>query len=346
MNIMSHERRTHAISLLVDGLSIRATANAVDAHQDTIGRLALHVGEGCQRLHDGLMRNLRLKRVQIDEQHSYVHTRQVNLKKYENQLPEWGEQWTFAALDVESRAIVVWLVGKRTEENAKAFVEELRRRMESEKNLAGDVKLVVKPMIAADGLNTYPNAIELAFGTEITFGQLVKAKQVDEIEDKRIKRLVKAAIKEDEGRVQEHYKHAVRVPIFGNPPIEDVHTSYIERMNRTTREGSRRFVRRTTGFSKKLRHHKAAVALQYTHYNLVRVHETLRTTPAMALKVADHVWTVRELIDQALAAPVAPSLPPLVPPSKPDLPKHSRWHGVEPERTIDSRKFFVYPKRT
>ncbi len=71
----------------------------------------------------------------------------------------------------------------------------------------------------------------------------------------------------------------------------------------------RRFTRLTNGFSKKLRNLEAAVGLYAAHYNLVRVHETLRCTPAMAAGLTDHIWSLAELLSAALDAPPAPVAP-------------------------------------
>ena len=85
----------------------------------------------------------------------------------------------------------------------------------------------------------------------------------------------------------------------------NISTSYTERANLTLRMASRRFTRLTNAFSKKLENHAAAVALYVAHYNFCRVHEALRITPAMALGITDHIWTIGELIEAALAnAPI------------------------------------------
>ena len=85
----------------------------------------------------------------------------------------------------------------------------------------------------------------------------------------------------------------------GQPDLGRISTSYVERQNLTLRMQQRRFTRLTNGFSKKLENHRAAVALYVAHYNLCRVHETLRITPAMALGVTDHIWTIGELVERA-----------------------------------------------
>jgi hypothetical protein len=84
--------------------------------------------------------------------------------------------------------------------------------------------------------------------------------------------------------------------VIGNPDYEHVSTSYVERQNLTMRMSMRRFTRLTNGFSKKIENHGHAVALHFMYYNFVRVHKTLRVTPAMEAGIADHVWTMQELV--------------------------------------------------
>jgi hypothetical protein len=86
-----------------------------------------------------------------------------------------------------------------------------------------------------------------------------------------------------------------------------ISTSHVERGNLSIRMGCRRFTRLTNAFSKRLPQHAAAVSLYVAHYNLCRVHETIRTAPAVAQGIADHVWSIGELLDAALAlGPVEP----------------------------------------
>lgn len=100
---------------------------------------------------------------------------------------------------------------------------------------------------------------------------------------------------------------AVSRDVVSGIPAE-ISTSYVERSNLSIRMGSRRFTRLTNGFSKRLEHHCAAVSLYVAHYNLCRVHESLRSTPAMALGIADRVWTIGDLLDAALATqPITPT---------------------------------------
>jgi hypothetical protein len=129
-------------------------------------------------------------------------------------------------------------------------------------------------------------------------------------------------VKEAQGRYSPAAVVAVSREVVTGDPEQYVSTSYVERQNLSLRMSQRRFTRLTNGFSKKLDNHVAAVALYVAHYNLCRVHEALKTTPAKAIGVADRTWTIGDLIDAALAMqPIAPV------PSAPD--RRKRFTVIE-----------------
>ncbi len=323
MNVLSPEERTDAIACLVDGCGIRATERLTGITKKTVSRYLLTVGQGCARLHDRIMRHLPVSLVQLDEQWGWVGKRPVRITP--DDPPEFGEQWTFVALAVASRAVVSYRVGKRDEFNTKAFITDLHRRLapgtptiqrgtpaewEAERDR-------LKPHIVSDGFKPYRKAIHDAFGNDVHFGQLVKQfadpnrpgelyAQGEEPKRKRHKKGEPPA--EMPHRLE--YKQSITVPIIGHPPMNEIRTSYVERVNLTARQGMRRFARKTTGYSKSLVHHRAAVALHFAHYNLCRIHETLNVTPAMALGVADSLWTIDKLIEIALRETQPEPLPP------------------------------------
>ena len=205
-----------------------------------------------------------------DEIHSFVAKKQGHLA--DDDPSDMGDTWTFVGLDAIRKTIVGYRVGKRTGATADIFALDLRQR------------IVNQPQISSDGYAPYCEAIALSFGREVDYGQVVKQC----------------------GGNPSRYRGSIKTPIFGNPAPETIGTSHIERENLTTRMNIRRFARRTNGFSKRLRHHTAAFALYAAHYNFCRVHETLRTTPAVASGVAERVWSLGELIE------VAPSLAPVL----------------------------------
>jgi IS1 family transposase len=281
VNILPIEKRTQIVAALTEGCSIRATERLTDTHRDTVMRLGVTVGEGCRRLHDGMMRGLQVNVLELDEQWAFIAKKQKRVRPDER---ERGDCYLFVALDATSKAAVSYVVGKRNGENTVALAADLRAR------------IVNRPQVTSDGWAAYPEAIDLAFGAEVDFATLIKQYATTPGNE--------AAVRYSPGKIRGTEKTVVR----GEPDESKISTSYVERFNLTTRMQSRRFTRLTNAFSKKLANHRAAVALQIAHYNFCRWHETIRCTPAMALGVTDHVWTIGELVEAALAAPVPPPL--------------------------------------
>lgn len=264
MSKLPFVKKLRVTAQLVEGSSIRTTERLCGVHRDTVMRWGLVLGEACQRLHDALLCGLHVDLLQLDEIWSYVFKKQGHLA--ESDPAEMGDEYTFVGLDATKKAIVGYRVGKRDGTTANAFALDLRQRV------------VNRPHISSDGFAPYVEAIELAFGCEVDYGQLVKHYS---------------------GSPQ-RYRGAIKTVIAGHPDPDRISTSYIERENLTTRMSIRRFMRKTNAFSKKLRNHAAAFALYAAHYNFCRIHETLRITPAMAIGAASHVWSIGELIETAL----------------------------------------------
>jgi IS1 family transposase len=271
MNRVNLARRTQIINCLVEGNSIRSTERMTDTHRDTICRLLVQVGEGCARIADERMRDLSCKRVQVDEIWSYVGKKQrwVTANDDRNRV---GDMWTFVALDPDTKLVPAYRVGKRTRPHAVAFMTDLSER------LANRVQL------SSDALNTYVDAVERAFGTDVDYGQAVKFYEAEPIGPGRY----------SPPRVIAQEKAVVQ----GNPVQAHISTSIVERQNLTMRMSMRRFTRLTNAFSKKVENLQAAVALHFAHYNFVRLHKSLRVTPAMAAGVDNRVWTLEELVEQ------------------------------------------------
>ncbi|MEQ1902082.1 MAG: IS1 family transposase [Devosia sp.] len=272
MNRLSLARQTQIISALVEGNSIRSVERMTDTHRDTVMRLVVEVGTGCAALMDEKMRELPCKRVQVDEIWSYVGKKQREVTK-DDDKNRVGDQWTFVAIDADTKLIPTFLVGKRSKPNAIAFMNDLSER------LANRVQL------STDSLNTYVDAVEQVFGADVDYGQSVKFYEAEPIGPGRYSppKVVRAE----------------RTVISGSPDPAHISTSLVERQNLTMRMSMRRFTRLTNGFSKKVENHKAAVALHFAHYNFVRLHRTLRTTPAMAAGVSARLWSLEELVETA-----------------------------------------------
>lgn len=272
MNILPIEKQTQIIAALTEGCSIRAIERLTGVHRDTIMRLGVRVGKGCTALHDAMMRDLSVARIEMDEAWSYVGKKQRKVTKEDSH--EVGDQYIYIGMDATGKAILSYRVGKRNAENTRAFVMDLRQRV------------LGAPEISSDAFNQYPTAVEEAFGMDCHYGSIEKHYKHE-------------PAREAARRYSPGYVVSVSTRrIVGSP--ETISTSYVERQNLTLRMSQRRLTRLTNGFSKKLENHVAAVGLYVSHYNLCRVHEALRITPAMHLGVTDHIWTIGELVEIAL----------------------------------------------
>ena len=289
MNILSREKQIEVISALTEGLGIRAVARITGVNRETVGKLALDIGRGCAELHDRTMVGVRVNRIECDELWSYVGHKRNPQKGPRPELPVTGDQYTFIALGASSRAIISYRTGKRSPETTDQFIQDLRQRV------------IGSPEITTDGYNPYRPAIRDAFGGKASHGVLTKTYSVTHLN-----------LNEASRRYSPAQVVAVARDVVSGEP-EQISTSYVERQNLTLRMASKRFARLSNGFSKRLDCHLAAVALHVAFYNLCRVHESLRSTPAMAVGIAERVWTIGDLIEAALGA-----VPPLPTPTAPD----------------------------
>ncbi len=269
MNKLPVEKQAMAIGALVEGSSIRSVERMTGIHRDTIMRLAVRTDQNCAALMDDYMQNLKCENLEVDEIWCYVGKKQRHVQITDN-LHEVGDQWVFVALDAESKLIPSFLVGKRTASNTVSFIEDLSQRLDN------------RVQLSSDSLSFYVDAVERAFGMEVDYGQIVKSDEAEPIGPGRYS--------------PPHVVSAERTVLTGNPDVRKISTSHIERSNLTMRMQMRRLTRLTNGFSKKLDNLKAAVALHFGHYNFVRVHKTLRVTPAMAAGLTDHIWEIKDLI--------------------------------------------------
>lgn len=270
---LSPEKQTAVVHALAEGNSIRAIERQTGIHRDTIMRLGVKIGKGCAVVMDATMRHLDCRVLQLDEIWGFIGMKQKRTTP-EDRGAGMGDAWTFVAIDAESRMVPTFLVGLRDGYYANMFVEDLASRLNE------------RPQLSTDGLAAYVDAIERGFGAEVDYGQVVKIYGAADINDQR--RYSPAQLVEVKKRV-----------IAGAPDEKLISTSYIERQNLTMRMHMRRLTRLTNGFSKKLENFKAAVALHFGYYNFVRIHRSLRMTPAMAGGVTNHIWTVPELMEAA-----------------------------------------------
>ena len=269
-------KRVEVLAGLVEGNSERAIERMTGVNRETIGRFGLLFGAGAQRLHDRLVRDLACNLIDVDE--AWAFCRKKGSKVTPTDSPDVGEQWVWAGIDRLSKLVVSFHVGPRGQESANAFVADLRSRL-----------VGMPALITSDGLREYIPAITESFGYGATYAQTVKSYRGSQPDHRYAP-----------GRGTEFI---VKRPILGSPDMALATTSAIERNHLTMRHHIGRMRRLCLAFSKKLPNHRAAVALNYVHYNLCLISKTLRMTPAMASNVTDHLWSLEELCDALLAEP-------------------------------------------
>lgn len=271
MNQLATTDRVRILAALVEGCSVRSTARMTGTSRTTVTKLLIDLGTACSAYMDMAMKNLPCRRLQVDEIWSFVGCKEKHKPEEEKGVLGRGDVWTWTCIDAETKLIPTWHVGLRDAESATIFMKDVASR------LANRVQLT------SDGLKSYISAVDEAFGIEVDFAQLVK--QYGSAESEGPSRYSPAeciGCKKDW--------------ITGSPDQEHISTSYVERQNLTMRMRMRRFTRLTNAFSKKLENHQHALAVHFMHYNFVRVHMTLRSTPAMKAGVADHLWTLEEMV--------------------------------------------------
>ena len=270
MNRLRIEKRVQVLSALVEGVSINATCRMSGVAKHTVLNLLRDLGCASAAFHHRHVRGLRVRRLQCDEIWAFCGAKAKNVS-IEKKQQGWGDVWTRTAIDADTKLCVSYLVGGRDTGWATDFMVDCAYR------------IVSRPQITTDAHKPYLKAVEEAFGGDADYAMLHKIYGASSTEDQR------------------RYSPATCIgcdmkTMSGVPDPAHVSTSYVERQNLTMRMSMRRFTRLTNGFSKKLENHGHAVALYFMHYNFCRVHKTLRVTPAMEAGLADHVWSVEELV--------------------------------------------------
>jgi len=271
-NALNTDKQITVISALAEGSSIRSIERMTGVHRDTIMRLGVKVGKGCAAIMDDKMRNLPCRRLEMDEIWGFVGKKDRNVRI--DETSQVGSVWTFCAIDAETKLVPAFKVGERSAATAKAFVQDVADRMS------------YRVQISTDGLTAYVPAMEAAFGGNVDYAQIIKTYGHEEVSNNR--RYSAPDFVSSEKKV-----------IVGNPDERLISTSYIERLNATTRLHMRRLTRLTLAFSKKRENFEAAVAMHFAYYNFVKRHNTLRCTPAMAAGVENSFWSVGYLVEAA-----------------------------------------------
>src|SRR5713101_6757450 len=274
-NVLPKEKQVAVVAALAEGSSIRSIERMTGINRNTIMTLGVRVGQGCAALLDAKMRGLTCHLLQFDEIWGFIGKKQKHLSFDDD--PTKGDVWTFCAIDAETKLVPAFKVGKRDRETAHAFVSDVASRLRN------------RPQVSSDGLRVYIDAIDQAFGMDVDYAMVIKNYGHDTGEHHQERRYSAPDIVSTE-----------KIHVMGHPNMELCSTSYIERLNATTRLHMRRLTRLTHAFSKKLENFEAAVALHFAYYNLVRTHKTLKMTPAMAAGIERDFWTVGDLIEAAL----------------------------------------------
>lgn len=273
-NLLSEDKQIAVISALAEGSAIRQIERMTGVHRDTIMRLGVRVGQGCATLLDSKMRGLSCRHLQFDEIWGFISKKEKHIRL--NDSLDYGDVWTFCAIDADTKLVPSFKVGKRDSATANAFVADVASRLRN------------RVQISADALKAYVEAVEQGFGADVDFAQIVKTYVHD---DSQV------------GERQYSPSEIViteKKPVVGSPDMALASTSYVERLNGTTRLHMRRLTRLTYAFSKKLENFQAAVALHFAYYNLVKRHSTLRCTPAMAAGIERDFWSAENLIEAAV----------------------------------------------
>jgi IS1 family transposase len=257
MNKLPVAQRAQILSMLCEGASMRSVSRLADVSINTVSKLLEDAGRFCAGFHDAKVRNVKAKRVQVDEIWSFTAAKQKNVAKMKSPIDGAGDTWTWTAIEADTKLIISHFVGGRDGDCAAWFMQDVADRVAD------------RIQLTSDGHKAYLEAVEGAFGAEIDYAMLQK--------------VYGASPESAKGR----YSPAdcigiMKTRITGNPDKEHVSTSYSERSNLTMRMHNRRFTRLTNAFSKKFENHAHMVAIYAVWYNWLRIHKTLRVTPAMA----------------------------------------------------------------
>jgi IS1 family transposase len=276
MNKSSDAIRAQILRCLTEGMSVRATSRLTGASRGLVLRILAAAGDFAEGFSYYRSTDLNTVRVECDEQWSFVGAKQRNAQRMDQ-----GDIWTYCALDADSRFVVSWLVGPRSTRSTEIFMTDLASRLKN------------RIQLSTDGFAPYLNAVRGAF----EFARVDYA------------RIVKDYGQTTETGPSRRYSPATVVAVskermIGRPDMEKASTSYVERLNLETRQNCRRFTRLSNAFSKSALNHARAVALQFFVYNYCRPHGTLskaagvKTTPAMAVGLADRVWSVDDIVSR------------------------------------------------
>jgi transposase-like protein/IS1 family transposase len=265
------DRAELILKMLCEGSSVRVVSRITGTDTHTILDLMSLVGQRCKRYMELRFQKLQAVHVQVDEVWQFVGCKEATAR-IKHKGPEVGDSYLFTAIERDSKLLLYWHLGKRTGDDTLFFCKKLAGCVDGQFQLS------------SDAFSAYANAVAKTMILRVDYGQVVKIFAHDLTDAGR--KYSPAIIKECRREIK-----------LGWPEMGDICTSHCERMNLNFRTFARRMTRLSNGFSKKWENHDAAICLFIAHYNFVRVHGTLKTTPAVAHGLEQKKWTMRDLIE-------------------------------------------------
>ena len=270
MKQLTQKQRCAVVRCLVDGVSVRGTARITGVSKNTIQKLTRDLGEACLQYQNNVLRNLTCKRIQCDEIWCFCYAKEKNLPDSMRGEPGVGSIWTWTAVCADTKLMVSWRLGGRDAANANALMQDIAERVTN------------RFQLTTDAYHVYLDAVNDHFGPFVDYAMLVK---------------LYGATNDERTYSPSKCLGTRRDAIYGEPDPEHVSTSYVERQNLNIRMQNRRFTRLTNAFSKKADMLAYSVAITFMYHNFVRIHQTLKSTPAMKAGVADRKWSIEDMVD-------------------------------------------------
>jgi IS1 family transposase len=272
MNVLPLQNRVQILNCLSEGMGVNATARVTGKSKNTVLKLLADVGTACAMYQDRVMNNLQCKRIECDEVWSFVGAKEKNVRKNDELHADFGDCYTFTAIDPDTKLMPCWLVGTRSTACTYEFMEDLAPRF------AGRIQLTT------DQWGAYRAAVQRAFGANVDYGMVNKTYSPGSAHVDGKRRYSPPAFVKAEKEI-----------VSGNPNVKDISTSLVERANLSMRMGMRRFTRLTNSFSKKLENHMHAISFYFMVYNFVKIHGSIKTTPAMEAGVTHFLWSMEDI---------------------------------------------------
>jgi IS1 family transposase len=277
MNRLNASTRAAVLNCLIEGCSIRSTVRMTGVSKKAVSRLLVEAGEVAAEYQNRVFRNLSCRRIQVDELWGFNYCKQKNVTpEIANKVPGAGDMWLWVAIDADTKIVPSVMLGSRSSADAAEFISDLASRLRH------------RVQLTSDGHRPYLEAVEAAFGADIDYAMLVKLYGHDQENERRYS--------------PAQCIGAIPTVISGRPDPEHISTSYVERQNWTVRTTMRRYTRLSNGFSRKIENHMAAVSINYFAYNFIKIHRTLRVSPAMAAGVTTRLFDVMDLVNLLIEA--------------------------------------------